>query len=145
MYFHNSIYNLYLETSQIPNSGSGVFTKDFIPNNTFIDEYVGDIYTYNPGGFYVVEINTNYFIDAKNYPRCFMSMINDCEYITKQYKKKKNKKIDVTPKVYYDKYNNKLITNCQFVYNDKKCLIYSTTDILSDSELFISYGADYWL
>jgi len=72
-------------------------------------------------------------------------MLNDCDYICKQFKKKRNKKIDVTPKVYYDKFNNKLVTNCQFIYNETKCLIYSTIDIQPDSELFISYGDDYWL
>lgn len=145
MYFHNSIYYLYLDNSQIPNSGLGVFTKDLIPKNTYIDEYIGDIYSYNPSGCYVIEIKSDYYIDAKNYPRCYMGMLNDCDYICKQFKKKKNKKIDVTPKAYYDKFNNKLVTNCQFIYNELKCLIYSTIDIQPDSELFISYGDDYWL
>jgi hypothetical protein len=65
LYFYNSIFNLYLNNSQIPNAGFGVFTKDLIPKDTYIDEYIGDIYSYNPSGCYVIEINLDYYIDAK--------------------------------------------------------------------------------
>jgi hypothetical protein len=146
LYFHNSIFNLYLITSQIPNSGLGVFTKDFIPAGTYIDEYIGDVYSYNPCGSYVVELEQDHYIDAKKYPRCFMGMINDCEYISKKIIKKKKKRIDITPNYYYDNNNNKLVTNCQFInnLNEKKSLIYSVIDIISNSELFINYGPEYW-
>jgi len=145
-YFYNSIFNLYLSESQIPNAGLGVFTKDFIPAGSYIDEYIGDIYSFNPGGSYVLEFEPNHYIDARNYPRCYMSMINDCEFIAKKIIKKKKKKIDVTPDTYYDKNNIKLITNCEFKKNidEKKSLIYSIIDIMPGSELFISYGSDYW-
>jgi SET domain-containing protein len=145
-YFYNSIFNLYLSESQIPNAGLGVFTKDFIPTGSYIDEYSGDIYSFNPGGSYVLELEQNHYIDARNYPRCYMAMINDCEFIAKKIIKKKKKKIDVTPDTYYDKNNIKLITNCEFKnpINEKKSLIYSSIDIMPGSELFISYGHDYW-
>jgi SET domain-containing protein len=135
-----------LSESQIPNAGLGVFTKDFIPAGSYIDEYIGDIYSFNPGGSYVLEFEPNHYIDARNYPRCYMSMINDCEFIAKKIIKKKKKKIDVTPDTYYDKNNIKLITNCEFKKNidEKKSLIYSIIDIMPGSELFISYGSDYW-
>lgn len=145
-YYHNSTYNLYLATSQIPDSGLGVFTKDFIPAGSFIDEYYGDVYSFNPGGFYVLELKPNYYIDARNYPRCYMGMINDCEFIAKKIIKKKKRKIDVTPEAYYDKNNNKLIINCEFKKDteNNKSLIFSIIDIAPESELFISYGPDYW-
>lgn len=151
LYYHNSKYNIYLDKSQIPDGWLGVFTKDFIPANTYIDEYCGDIYSYNPGGYYVLELKQNYYIDGSNYPRCYMAMLNDCEYITKKIKikKKKNrkKKTDITPDAYYDNNNKKLFTNCEFIKNteDNKTYIYSLTDILPNTELFISYGNNYWI
>lgn len=151
LYYHNSKYNLYLSKSQILDAGLGVFTKDFIPKGTYIDEYCGDINLYNPGGSYVLELKPDYYIDGNNYPRCYMAMLNDCEYITKKIKikKKKNrkKKIDITPDGYYDNNNNKLLTNCEFIKNkeDNKCYIYSLIDILPNTELFVSYGNNYWI
>jgi hypothetical protein len=65
MYFHNSIYYLYLDNSQIPNA------KDLILKDTYIDEYICDVYSYNLSGCYVIEIKSNYYIDAKKYPRCY--------------------------------------------------------------------------
>ena len=145
-YYHNSQYNLYLEKSQIPDAGLGVFTKDFIPAGTCIDEYYGDIYTFNPGGFYVLEVMPNYYIDAYNYPRCYMAMINDCGFVAKKIIRKKKRKINITPDAYYDKNNNKLMTNCVFVKKQEeyKTYVFSLIDIIPNSELFISYGSNYW-
>ncbi len=145
-YYHNSPYNLYLAKSQIPDAGLGVFTKDFIPAGTYIDEYYGDVYSFNPGGFYVLEVKADYYIDATNYPRCYMGMINDCEFIAKKIIKKKKRKINITPDAYYDKNNNKLVINCKFIKNpeEEKTYVFSISDITSDSELFISYGPNYW-
>lgn len=145
-YYHNSIYNLYIEKSHIPDAGFGVFTKDFIPAHSCIDEYSGDIYSFNPGGFYIYEYDSNHYIDARNYPRCYMSMINDCDFIAKKIIKKKRKKIDITPKAYYDEYNNILATNCIFKKDteNKKVYIFSLIDIKPNSELFLSYGVNYW-
>ena len=84
LYFYNSIFNLYLNNSQIPNAGFGVFTKDLIPKDTYIDEYIGDIYSYNPSGCYVIEINSDYYIDAKNYPRCYMGTAHIRDYCVKK-------------------------------------------------------------
>jgi len=145
-YFHNSIYNLYIEKSNIPDAGLGVFTKDFIPSHSCIDEYSGETYSFNPGGFYIYEYNSNHYIDARNYPRCYMSMINDCEFIPKKVIKKKKKKITITPNAYYDENNNVLTTNCTFKKNidNKKVYIFSLVDIKPNSELFLSYGVNYW-
>ena len=43
--------------------------------------------------------------------------------------------------------NNKLLTNCEFIKNkeDNKCYIYSLIDILPNTELFVSYGNNYWI
>lgn len=145
-YVHNSQFNLFIAPSQIPNAGLGVFTKDFIPANSLIDEYFGDIYSFNPGGGYVLELEPGHYIDARNYPRCYMGMINDCEFIPKKFIRKKKRKINVTPPAYYDKNNNKLITNCEFInkLSIKKSYVVSLIDIQPGSELFISYGSSYW-
>jgi hypothetical protein len=75
-----------------------------------------------------------------------MGMINDCEFISKKIIKKKKRKINITPDAYYDKNNNKLITNCIFKRDiqNKKVYIFSLIDIQPNSELFISYGSNYW-
>jgi hypothetical protein len=145
-YYHNSLLELYLSKSQIHDAGLGVFTKDFIPAGTYIDEYCGDVYSFNPGGFYVLELKPDYYIDAYNYPRCLMAMINDCGFVAKKIIKKKKRKIDITPDGYYDKNNNKLVINCEFIKkpDENKTFVFSICDILPNSELFISYGPNYW-
>lgn len=146
-YFHNSIFNLYLAPSQIPDAGLGVYTKDFISAGSYIDEYTGDIYSFNTTSFYVLEVEPNYYIDAINYPRCYMGMINDCNFISKKIIKKKKRKINITPDAYYDTFNNKLVINCEFKKNldEKRTFIYSIIDIMPNTELFISYGPNYWI
>lgn len=145
-YYHNSAFDLYLDASNIPRAGLGVFTKEYIPPNTRIDEYVGDICSsYNPG-LYVLEIARGRRIDAQDFPRCYMGMLNDCSHVTTRIIHKKKKKIDVTPDAYYDKNNMKLDVNCEFVMDliNTKAFIHSVTGINPGSELFVSYGDDYW-
>lgn len=142
-YYHNSFFNLYLKESQIPQSGFGVYTKDVIPANTMIDEYVGDIME-NWGGAYVLYVNNDCYIDAFNLPRCYMAMLNDASHIMKKIIKKRKRKIDITPDGYYDRNNNLLKNNCEFIFEDNRAFIYSTREILQDEELFISYGSEYW-
>jgi hypothetical protein len=146
-YYHTSPFRLYIATSNIKEAQLGVFTEEFIPPNTYIDEYKGDIFSFPKGGPYVLEINEHYCIDAFNYPRCFAAMINDCSYVAKKYKRKKRRKIDITPDAHYDKHNNKLEINCKFVFDvsANKAYVYSNDKRIEPySELFISYGNDYW-
>jgi SET domain-containing protein len=142
-YYHNSNFNLYLKESQIPNSGLGVYTKDIIPANTRIDEYLGDIME-NWGGSYVLCVNDFHCIDAFNFPRCYMAMINDASHVTKKIVKKRKKKIDLTPDAYYDANGVMLTNNCEFVFEKNRGFIHSLREIKPDEELFISYGKDYW-
>ena len=94
----------------------------------------------------MLEIDTNCYVDARDFPRCYMAMLNDCSHIAKQYVKKKKRKIDITPPAYYDTNNNVLVVNCEFVIDSvaKRAFVYSVSEISSGSELFISYGPDYW-
>jgi len=144
-YYHTSRFNLYLEQSQLANSGLGVFTKEFIPANTLVDEYYGTETTFG-GGSYVLQIKPGYNIDALGFPRCFMGMINDASFVPKKNIRKKKKKINKTPDANYDVNNIKLINNCEFVI-DKENLrgyVHTICDINPGSELFVSYGTDYW-
>ncbi len=146
-YFHKSLFNLKIDKSQVPNAGFGVYTLDLIPKNTLIDEYFGQLITFPTGGEYVLQIDDKNSIDAIDFPRCYMAMINDCSFIPKKTKKKKGKRIDITPKEYIGKDNQILKINCIFKTDliNKKGYVYSIDEILPGSELFISYGVDYWL
>jgi hypothetical protein len=140
--FHTSKYNLYIKSSQIENSGLGVYTSDFISNNTLIDEYIGDIVKI--GGPYVVNIDDIFGIDAFNFPRCYMGMLNDASFISKKTIKKNRKKITIINEKNYDVNKNQLKNNCEFTIKKKRCFVYSTRDIQKDEELFVSYGKSYW-
>jgi hypothetical protein len=144
-YSHNSVFALYLEKSQIPNGGLGVFTKDAIPPNTFIDEYTGEKLRIG-GGAYVLEISDTCRVDARDYPRCYMAMLNDCSFIAKQTLRKKKRTVNVTPVAYYDAAHNPLEINCKFVLDvdNNRAYVYSVQEIKPNSELFVSYGEDYW-
>jgi hypothetical protein len=136
--YHNSSFNLFIKNSNLVNAGYGVFTHDFIPKNSFIDYYTGDIYESSLGGTYYFHINDNYGIDAFNQPRCYMAMLNDADFnLTLNKKKKKNKHISNVVS-----YRN----NCEFRVNENELevMVYSIEDIDNGSELFISYGSDYW-
>jgi SET domain-containing protein len=75
-----------------------------------------------------------------------MGMINDASYIPRKIIRKKKKKIDITPDANYDVNNNKLINNCEFMIDivNEKAYVHTICDIASGTELFISYGPDYW-
>ena len=144
-YYHTSKFDLYLALSQLANSGLGVYTREFIPANTLIDEYCGSM-TSSLGGSYVLYIKDRCYIDALGYPRCFMGMINDASYVPKKIIRKKKKKIDKTPDANYDVNNNKLINNCEFVIDkeNEQAFVHTLCDISPGSELFVSYGTEYW-
>jgi uncharacterized protein len=122
-YYHKSKYELYVAQSIIPNAGMGVFTKETIQKDNIIDEYFGDVYEINfsPSKYYF-EIDKGIGIDAFNFPRCYMAMIND---------------------VYGTMYK----INCEFV-SDKitlRVFIKAISTIQPNEELYISYGDYYWV
>jgi hypothetical protein len=146
MYYHSSPFKLYVAQSQIPSAGLGVFTSDFIPSGERIDEYKGDLCNRSYGGAYALLLDKHTLIDAADLPRCYMAMINDCSFIPKQYVRKKKRKIDVTPVAYYSATGIPLDINCEFQINTdtKQAFVYAICDIQPGTELFISYGPDYW-
>ena len=117
-YFHNSAFCLEIKQSQINGAGMGVYTLDFIPNHSFIDYYIGDFCKY-PLSKYFIEIDHNFGIDAGQFPRCYMAMINDS-------------------------HNSEFTNNCEIRINDNNVEIWSIINILIGEELFISYGNEYW-
>jgi hypothetical protein len=144
-YYHTSPFRLTLRPSLIPNSGMGVFTEDAIPAHTCIDEYQGTLCSAAIRGAYVLEIDEDCHIDAWEFPRCYMGMLNDCSFVAKQTIRKKKRKLDITPNAYYVN-NVPLQTNCEFSTDPakKKAYVYAIVDIPAGSELFVSYGDEYW-
>jgi uncharacterized protein len=131
-YFHHSPFRLKIDKSNIQEAGLGVFTLDFIPENTIIDEYVGNVIeTMTPkyNRYYYelqsIDLEANIpsiGIDAMGLPRCFMAMLNDATFETN------------------------FETNCEFDENveTKKVYVASIRDIEPGEELFIEYGENYW-
>ena len=131
-FYNDGPFNLYITHSQLPESGLGVYTDDFIPENTIIGEYSGDIVkSYN------LETNDYFYelveadeangimgvgIDSSKLPRCYMAMINDAQF-SKAYS-----------------------NNCVFEGELDGCKVYvvSTRDIEPEEELFVNYGEGYW-
>jgi hypothetical protein len=145
-YYHDSVYDLYLAESQIKNAGLGVWTRETIVANSYIDDYDGQVYTYNPGGSYILEITDKFYIDGEVYPRSYTAMLNDASYVSPVIVRKKKKKVNLTPKYNYDKNGAPLVNNCIFRIDkeNKRGMIYSIMDIAANTELFISYGENYW-
>jgi uncharacterized protein len=143
-FYNNSSFRLKIAESQIPNAGLGVYTLEDIPAGTRIDEYCGHIQDH--GGNYALQIKKNYFINADVWPRPYMGIINDCSFIATKYKKKKGRRIDITPGAYYDSHGNILRTNCEFRVCEIACKgwVYASHDIRAGSELFVEYGDEYW-
>ena len=125
-YYNNTKFILDIKPSNIKNGGNGLFSLQNIPNETMIGYYVGDILSgNNKVTDYSFQISKKYFIDAKEFPRCFIAMINDAK-------------------------NSQFVNNCEFRIIEKKlkknnkiCL-YSIKDIKRSDELFASYGDEYW-
>jgi hypothetical protein len=133
-YYHKSSFDLYVRQSGIKNSGLGIFTNSFIPKDSLIDEYYGELIFGIYGGEYYFSVTDLIGINALNLPRCYMAMLNDASY-----KPQSNRGLKkFTP--------HNFTNNCHFLVNDEinKVYVYSLVDIVPNSELFISYGSNYW-
>jgi hypothetical protein len=131
-FYNDGSFNLYITHSQLPDAGLGVYTEDFIPEDTIIGEYKGEIVkSYN------LETNDYFYelveadeangvmgvgIDSSKLPRCYMAMLNDAQF-SKTYS-----------------------NNCVFEGEIEEGKVYavSTRDIHPEEELFVSYGEGYW-
>jgi SET domain-containing protein len=125
-YYNNTEFILDIKPSNIKNGGSGLFSVQYIPKETMIGYYKGDVLSgNNKVTDYSFQISAKYFIDAKEFPRCYIAMINDAK-------------------------NSEFENNSEFRIIEKKikknsqiCL-YSIKDIKKGDELFASYGEEYW-
>jgi hypothetical protein len=121
---------LYIQKSQIENSGNGLFTAIKIYKEEIISVFKGKILT-NIEAESIVKLNEDkYFINLldgtildSNTVDCFAKYANDSNGFTKS-KYKNNSKISL------DEAN-------------KVCLI-ATKNIKSNEEIFCSYGKKYW-
>lgn len=121
---------LYIQDSQIPNAGKGLFTAIDIYPNEIISLFKGEILSNKEAQKRVSEGNDRYFInmldgsilDSMNVD-CFAKYANDAEAFSKSTFK-----------------NNSKIT----LDDDDNVCIVATKKIKSQQEIFCSYGAKYW-
>ena len=125
-YYNNTKFILDIKPSNIKNGGNGLFSLQNIPNETMIGYYKGDILSgNNKVTDYSFQISKKYFIDAKEFPRCYIAMINDAK-------------------------NSQFVNNCEFriienkIKKKNKICLYSIKNIKRCDELFASYGDEYW-
>ena len=121
---------LYIQKSQIENSGNGLFTAIKIYKEEIISIFKGKIITNIEAASIVLLNNDKYFINLldgtildSNTVDCFAKYANDSNGFMKS-KYKNNSKIAL------DESNN-------------VCLI-ATNNIKSNEEIFCSYGKKYW-
>src|SRR5690349_12436861 len=80
---------LVVKRSNIPNSGKGLFAKQFIPKGTRIVEYKGKRSTWKDVNIdegrngYIYYINRNNVIDAQPFPQHLARYANDAQGLSK--------------------------------------------------------------
>ena len=119
---------LIVKPSKIPDSGLGLFTKEFITNKSFIAEYKGRIITWKEGKHdgenqYMYFISYKRVIDAKRTKKAIAKYANDARGI----KKVKG-----------------ITNNCVFINDGKKVYIKSIKNIAAGGEILVKYGKEYW-
>lgn len=120
-YIYNTEFNLYIQESNIKNSGLGVFSNQLIPKNTYIGNYIGELKENGSFtcGTYAISLKSNNFIDAYDYPRCIFAMINDSRFSNFKY-------------------------NCDFITFEDHVEVWTIDDINEGDELYCDYGDRYW-
>ena len=120
---------LYVQRSQLPNSGKGLFTSKFIKKGTRIVEYKGELKTWkevkNDDGEngYIFYISNKVVIDALPSTNTLGRYANDAKGLIR-IKGLKN--------------------NCEYVVDGNKCFIEAAKDLYPDDEIFVGYGKEYW-
>lgn len=121
---------LYIQTSQLPNSGNGLFTaidiyKDEIISifkGEILSDIVADLRAKNNANQYFMNLHNGSILDCKN-TDCFAKYANDASgFIKSDYK------------------NNAKITLDE---NNNVCLV-AIKKIKSKEEIFCDYGKRYW-
>ncbi|RYY46832.1 MAG: SET domain-containing protein [Chitinophagaceae bacterium] len=121
--------NLFVQASQLPNAGQGLFTKVFIPKGTYIIEYTGKVSSWkdvdHEGGFngYIYFLNRNHVINASKHKAALARYANDAQGLAKV---------------------KGLTNNAAYEEEKKRVFIKATKDILPGQEIFVRYGKEYW-
>lgn len=120
--------HLVVKTSQLPNSGNGLFTKIFIPKGTKIVEYKGRITTWkavenDADNGYIFQVNPQHVIDALRTKRALARYANDARGLSRV---------------------KGLTNNCDYELDGLRAYITSQKDIQPGEEIFVAYGKDYW-
>lgn len=121
--------HLVVKRSGIPGAGKGLFTKKAITKGQRIIEYLGKRTTWKDvldgGDFngYTYYINRNLVINAKDDLTAIARFINDASGITRI---------------------KGITNNCEYIEEKKRVFVEATKDIPAGSELFVSYGKEYW-
>ena len=120
---------LFVKKSTIPNSGKGLYTKEFIPKGTRIVEYKGkisawkDVKDEDGKSGYIFYVNRNHVINALPVKTALARFANDARGLVRI---------------------KGLTNNCDYVTEGKKAYIESKRDIPARSEILVDYGGDYW-
>jgi hypothetical protein len=122
-------HTLVIKNSTLPGAGKGLFTKKFIPKGTRIVEYKGRVTTWKAvehdhDNAYLFTVHAGHVIDAKRSYKALARYANDARGFTRV----------------------KGITNNCLYYRDENDRVFleSKQDIPAGSEIFVSYGNDYW-
>lgn len=108
-------------SSKIFGGGLGVYTLEAIPKDAVISEYLGRVTAARIKDHdYTVYVNKRCSIDAKEFPRCYMAMINDA-------------------------HGTLFENNCSLRKVGRRVYVIALIDILPDQELYASYGPGCWV
>ena len=122
---------LKVKTSQLPNSGKGLFTTTSIKKGTRIVEYLGEIIDWKEyekrverdEDGYLFFVNKKHCIDAWNTPEHLARYANDAAGLGRV---------------------KGLKNNAVYETEGNRCWIVSTRDIKAGEEIFVSYTKEYW-
>lgn len=133
IYVNNTNHILNVEPSNIKNAGNGIFTYKDINKETLIGYYEGILKKASKEcvGDYSFSLSKSYYIDARSYPRSYIAMINDAH--GSKFKNNCEFRIEL-----HDKNGKK------YKCHERKISLWSLKKIKSGSELFASYGENYW-
>lgn len=123
--------HLHIKPSLLPNAGKGLFTNRDIKKGELIVEYKGEIISWkecveraqNDMYGYMFFINNKHCIDAYLTPEALARYANDAKGLSRI---------------------KGISNNAVYAIKDNKAWIQATKNIKAGSEIFVSYGTDYW-
>jgi SET domain-containing protein len=119
---------LEVKKSTLPGAGLGLFAKSNISKGSRIVEYKGRRTTwkevendYKNG--YIYTIDPQHVIDAKTYRKALARYANDAQGMVRK---------------------NGIKNNARYVVDGLKVYIEAVKDVSAGSEIFVTYGKEYW-